>query len=291
MQDFRGKHAVITGAASGLGRGLAEHCLQEGMKVVLADVEEQALAQTAQALRAAGGTVLAVPADVSKAEDVEALARQACQTFGAVHLLFNNAGVTAGSSIWESSLEDWQWVLGVNLWGVIHGLRVFVPIMLAQPASGHIVNTASVVGFLPASFPESPPLPDAPYHLTKHAIIALSDHLYHSLAQRKADIGVSVLCSGWVNTRIVEAERNRPAEYQNATSSAAEQTEREAVLQRAQAALKFGMSPRQVAEQVFRAIRARQFYILTHPEFLPVMRRHADGILKQRNPTTVPVRF
>ncbi|MBM4431475.1 MAG: SDR family NAD(P)-dependent oxidoreductase, partial [Chloroflexi bacterium] len=149
MHEFRDKVAVVTGAASGIGRGLAERCVQEGMRVVLADVEEPALRQVERDLRAAGGQVLAVHADVSKVKGVAELARQTLDAFGGVHLLCNNAGVVAGSSAWESTLADWEWVLGVNLWGTIHGLRTFVPIMLAQGAEGHILNTASITGLLP----------------------------------------------------------------------------------------------------------------------------------------------
>src|SRR5437588_10408324 len=142
MKEFQGKVAVVTGAASGIGRALATRCAQEGMKVVLADIEEQALMQASQELHDTGASVLAVQTDVSKAGDVEALAQQAFDTYGAVHLLFNNAGVGTGMTVWESSLADWQWVLGVNLWGVIHGIHYFGPRMLAQDSEGHIVNTA-----------------------------------------------------------------------------------------------------------------------------------------------------
>ena len=151
MKDFQGKVSVVTGAASGIGRALAEKSAQQGMKLVLADVEENALKQAETELRGIGADVLAVQTDVSKATDVEELAQQAFDTYGAVHLLFNNAGVGAGTTIWESSLTDWQWVLGVNLWGVIHGVHYFVPRMLAQGSEGHIVNTASSAGLIASS--------------------------------------------------------------------------------------------------------------------------------------------
>ena len=170
MQEFKDRVAVITGAASGIGRGLAERCAQEGMKVVLADVEEAALAQTALEFSAAGATLLAVRTDVSRAGDLETLAQQTLKAFGAVHLLVNNAGVGAGGTIWDSTLADWEWVIGVNLWGVIHGLRTFVPIMLAQTTEAHIVNTASIAGLLPYH-------PGASYQVTKHAVVALSEQL------------------------------------------------------------------------------------------------------------------
>ena len=148
MKDFKGKVAVVTGGASGIGRALAERCLQEGMKVVLADIESGALGQAAREMEAAGGTVLPVRVDVSREEEVRELAAKTLGAFGAVHLVFNNAGVGAGSTVWECTLKDWEWVMGVNLWGVIHGVRTFLPLMLAQAEEGHIVNTASAASFL-----------------------------------------------------------------------------------------------------------------------------------------------
>ena len=165
MKEFKDRVAVIAGAASGIGRALADRCAREGMRVVLADIEEPALAQAATEMKEAGADVLAVLTDVSQAGDVEALARKTLDAYGAVHLLCNNAGVGAGSTAWESTINDWQWVLGVNLWGVLHGIRVFLPIMLDQDAEGHIVNTASIAGLISYS-------PDAAYHLTKHAVVA-----------------------------------------------------------------------------------------------------------------------
>ena len=277
MKEFAGKVAVITGAASGIGRALAERAAQEGMKVVLADVEEPVLAQTEQDLRTAGATVLAVRTDVSKVDDVEALAQKTLNAFGAVHLLFNNAGVGAGSTIWESSLADWQWVMGVNLWGVIHPLRTFVPIMLAQDTEGHIVNTASIAGLLPYH-------PGAPYQVTKHAVVALSENLYYSLAGTNAKIKASVLCPGWVNTQIMDSARNRPLELQNELMNESMSPEAEAITQGMRQAAQAGMSPQQVADDVFKAIQAEQFYILTHPEFNPGVQKRMEDILQQRNP-------
>ncbi len=277
MKDFKDKVAVVTGAASGIGRAIAERCVQEGIKVVLADVEELALAQTEQELRAKGATVLAVRTDVSKAAEVEALAQKTLKAFGAVHLLFNDAGVGAGTTVWESSLADWQWVIGVNLWGVIHGLRVFVPIMLAQDTECHIVNTASVAGLVNYH-------PTAAYQVTKHAVVALSENLYYSLAQRKAKVKASVLCPGWVNTRIIDSDRNRPPELQNPPVSGPISPELVAVFQGMRQAALAGMSPQEVADDVFKAIRAEQFYILTHPEFNPAVQKRMEDILQQRNP-------
>jgi NADP-dependent 3-hydroxy acid dehydrogenase YdfG len=177
MKDFKSKVAVITGAASGIGRALAERCAREGMKVVLTDVEPGALAEVQANLQAGGGTVLVVRADVSQAKDVEALAQKTQEAFGAVHLLCNNAGVATNGTVWESSLTDWEWVLGGNLWGVIHGVRTFVPIMLAQDTECHVVNTASLSGLI--SFPRG-----SVYAVSKHGVVTLSEALDHELAER-----------------------------------------------------------------------------------------------------------
>ena len=201
MKEFQGKVAVVTGAASGIGRALAERCAQEGMRVVLAGINEQTLMQASQELQAIGASVLAVQTDVSKAADVEALAQKAFDTYGAVHLLFNNAGVGAGISLWESTLADWEWTLGVNLWGVIYGIRAFVPRMLEQDTEGHIVNTASIAGLV-----SGPGL--GIYRMTKHGVVTLSETLYHELALRGAKVKVSVLCPGFVNTRIMDCAQS-----------------------------------------------------------------------------------
>lgn len=282
MQDFRNKVAVITGAASGIGRALAERCMQEGMKVVLADIEEPALLATAQTLQAQGGMVLPVRTDVAHAVEIEALAAQTLTAFGAVHLLFNNAGVAglgAGSAVWRSTIQDWEWVLGVNLWGVIHGLRTFVPLMLAQETEGHIVNTASMGGLVSTE-------PSASYQVSKHGVVALSEHLYHSLAQQRAKLKTSVLCPGWVQTRALSAERNRPsALYVDRPLTAA----RAAALDEAQRAMANGMTPQAVADLVFQAIRAEKFYILTHPELKFMIQQRMEDILQEHNPTYVEV--
>jgi NAD(P)-dependent dehydrogenase (short-subunit alcohol dehydrogenase family) len=277
MKDFRGKVAVVTGAASGIGRGLAEACAQEGMKVVLADVDEAALSQTERELKDAGAEVIAVRTDVSKAGDVEALAQRALGAFGAAHLLFNNAGVGAGTTVWESTLEDWQWVLGVNLWGVIHGVRTFVPLMLKQGDECHIVNTASMAGLV-----SGPAL--GVYKVTKHGVVSLSETLCCELAVMKSKIGVSVLCPAGVNTRVMESERNRPAELQNV--SAGESTH--PVVAQAEAMLRqivsTGMPPSEVAGAVFDAIRDGRFYILTHADWKQFVRKRLNDILLDRNP-------
>ncbi len=279
MQTFKDKVAVITGAASGIGRGLAERCVQEGMKVVLADIEPTPLAQTEADLKAAGASVLAVVTDVSRASQIEALAQKTLGAFGAVHLLCNNAGVRAGATIWESTQADWEWVIGVNLWGVIHGLRVFVPLMLEQEADCYIVNTASMAGLIS-------PHPSASYGVTKHAVIALSEQLYHELAEKGSKIKVSVLCPGWVQTRILDAARNRPIHLQNEADPAqvASDAQTKAILDAIRPTLQEGISPQQVADEVFKAIREETFYILTHTGYNPWIQARLENILQGRNP-------
>ena len=176
MKDFAGKVAVITGGASGIGHGIAEWCARAGVKVVLADIDEEALSKAGEELKPLGGAVLCVRTDVSKRDDVEALARQAFDAFGGVHLLFNNAGVAAGGAPWEATWNDWEWVLGVNLWGVIHGVKVFTPLMMAQNTECHIVNSSSAAGLVTGGF-------SAPYSASKHAVVALSESLYLTLKE------------------------------------------------------------------------------------------------------------
>jgi NAD(P)-dependent dehydrogenase (short-subunit alcohol dehydrogenase family) len=275
MEEFKGKVAVITGAASGIGRALADRCAQEGMKVVLADVEVETLAKTVASLKDSGATVLAVHTDVSHARDVAALAQKTLEVFGAVHLLCNNAGVGTEAAIWESTLEEWEWVMGVNLWGVIHGVRAFVPLMLAQDTECHIVNTASMAGLI-----SGPGL--GAYKVTKHAVVSLSETLYHELAERGARVRVSVLCPGIVNTRIMESARNRPGHLPSPTPLGPASAARWEALRRLVPA---GIPPVQVADAVFAALRKDQFYILTHAEGKESVRTRMEDILQERSPT------
>jgi NAD(P)-dependent dehydrogenase (short-subunit alcohol dehydrogenase family) len=280
MKEFKCKVAVITGAASGIGRGLAEHSAKEGMKVVIADIEEPALKETEQALKSAGANVLTVLTDVSKLSDVENLARKTLDTFGAVHLLFNNAGVQVGAGaskpLWDNTIADWEWVLGVNLWGVIHGIRVFTPIMLRQDKDCHIVNTASMAGLI-----TEPTL--VIYAVTKAGVIKLSEGLYLQLKQMNSQVGVSVLCPAFVSSQLGDAERNRPSELQNPpeTPQHLEQPPLKNEIRKGNWNI---LNPEQCAEIVFRAIQDGTFYILTDPLINELTRQRADNILRGRNP-------
>jgi len=275
VKEFKNKTAVITGGASGIGRALAERCAREGMKIVLADIDEPNLANTESELKAKGASVLAVKTDVSKRGDVEELACRASDEFGQVHLLFNNAGVAAGGSPWEATWNDWKWVIGVNLWGVINGVKVFTPLMLAQNTECHIVNTSSMAGLIVGSGSST-------YAVTKHAVVALSENLQLSLQQRGAPVKVSVVCPGVTRTDIINAERHRPPELQN--EPVAMTPERQAALAAFKAVIEAGMPPAQVADIVFDAIQKEQFYILTHPEWLEIIHLRTDKLLRMENP-------
>lgn len=277
MKEFKDKVAVITGAASGIGRAIADRCAQEGMKVVLADIEAKALAQTQKEMRAGGATVLAVLSDVSKAADVEVLAQKTLDAFGAVHLLCNNAGVGTGTSILESTTKDWEWVIGVNLWGVIHAVRVFIPIMLEQDSECHLINTASMAGLIYGSGLGI-------YEVTKHSVVSLSEALHFELANRGTKVKVSVLCPGYVNTQIMDSERNRPEELRNDPGDVKLNPEHEAAEETLRQTILDGISPDQVADQVFEAIRQDQFYILTHPKMKRLVQKRMENILQERNP-------
>ena len=275
MKDFKGKVAVITGAASGIGRSIAERCVIQGMKVVLADIDEVNLARAETELKTSGGSVLSVRTDVSKRNDVELLAHKAFDAFGQAHLLFNNAGVAAGGAPWEATWNDWEWVIGVNLWGVIHGVKVFTPLMLAQNTECHIINTSSAAGLIVGGG-------SAPYAVTKHAVVALSESLYLSLQQRNSLVKVSVLCPGLVRTNIANAESHRPSELRNEPVTMT--PEMQSGLAAFRAVMETGMPPLQVAEVVFDAIKEERFYILPHPEWTEVIQLRTDKLLRMENP-------
>jgi NAD(P)-dependent dehydrogenase (short-subunit alcohol dehydrogenase family) len=273
VQDVKGKVAVVTGAASGIGNAVATRLAQEGMRVVLADIEEGPLADAEKVLADTGATVLAVPTDVTKADSVDALAEKTFATFGTAHVIHNNAGVATGGPMWTLTEADWQWVLGVNLWGVIHGVRAFVPRFVEQ-GEGHVVNTASMAGLTSAPMM-------GPYNVSKHGVVTLSETLAAELALHGSPVKVSVLCPGWVNTRINEADRNRPADLQNTEEDTTMMDMGRQILD---GLLKSGLQPSEVASKVFDAIREERFYILTHPEMTPMIQQRMDDILQGRTP-------
>jgi len=270
MKELAGKVAVVTGGASGIGRAMAERFQAGGMKIVLADIEGDALKQTVSEL-SASGPVVALHTDVAKAEDVQALAEFALHSFGGVHVLCNNAGVGMGGAIWEHSVKDWEWLLGVNVWGVVHGVRTFVPIMLNQREECHIVNTASAAGLDPRPWLGM-------YSASKSAVVAISEALQQELAMTGAKIGVSVLCPAIVNTRIGEAERNRPAALTNDSDDEAP-PQAVAFGEAFKAALAQGLPPEKVADEVLAAILGDRFYILTHGDSEARIRSHFERIL------------
>ena len=275
MREFKGKNAVITGGASGIGLGIACRCVEEGMNVVLADINEADLRRAVEALKNRGVLVLGARTDVSKRADVQALADRTLETFGVVHLLVNNAGVGAGTSPWESTWNDWEWVIGVDLWGVINGVKIFTPIMVSQNTECHIVNTSSIAGMVAY-------MHSAPYQVVKHAVVALSENLSVALEMQKTLVKVSVLCPGFVRTRAMESDRNRPLELRDEPREMS--LEQQAMLRAAREAVEAGMSPNELASHVFRAIREERFYILTHPEEMPSIQERMENILRGRNP-------
>jgi NAD(P)-dependent dehydrogenase (short-subunit alcohol dehydrogenase family) len=279
MKNFKGRTAVITGAGSGFGLEASRLAAREGMKVVMADVQVDALERAAAEISALGAEVLPFRIDVSKAAEVEALGRATSERFGAPHLVFNNAGVGAGGLIWETSSADWEWVLGVNLMGVAHGIRVFTPMMLAAAAQdpgyeGHIVNTASMAGL--QNMPNM-----GVYNVSKHAVVSMSETLHHDLALVTDRIAASVLCPYFIPTGIAHSQRNRPTEAPaRATRS---QRVAEAMVDKAVSAGK--VSAAQVAQLVFDAVAARHFYIYSHPQALASVQTRLEDVVQGRNPT------
>ena len=277
MKHFHDKVAVITGGASGIGRALAECCAQNGMRIVLADVEEKALFQAEEDMKAGGARVLAVPTDVSKERHMERLARKTLEAYGKVHLLFNNAGVVgAVTAIWKSSVPDWNWVLGVNLWGVIYGMRVFVPPMLEQDEACHIVNTSSMGALIYG--------PGGIYGVSKHAVVGLSETLYRELVQRNSKIRVSLFCPGFVNTRIMESDRNCPFKRTDDPAEKARSGEDRKREQSRSRVVEAGISPLEAANRVFDGIREDRFYILTDPDVKTLIADRMETILREGNP-------
>lgn len=276
MKEFQDRVAVVTGGASGLGRAMALRFAREGMKIVLADVQADALKKTEAEFQQARIPVLAVRTDVSKGRDVEALANKSFKTFGGVHILCNNAGVAPGGTVWEQTAKDWEWTLGVNVWGVIHGIRAFVPRMLEQNVDCHVVNTASVAGLL--SLPGM-----SVYCVSKHSVVTLTECLHHDLVEFGAKVKASLLCPAYVPTGISDSERNRPASLRDERKKSAEDLKREEQLRHAVQSGR--ISAEQIANLVFDAIRADKFYILPHQKIKPAIETRMQDILQEREPT------
>ena len=271
MKALKGKVAVVTGAASGLGRAMALAFADEGMNVALGDVVDAS--DTFAQVEAKGVSALALRVDVAKQEDVERFAQLIDRDLGGADLVCNNAGVSPLAAAWEGSLGDWQWIVGVNLWGVIHGVRSFVPRLMAR-GGGHVVNTASVAGLI------SPP-GSAAYNVTKHAVVAYSETLYHDLRERGSAVGVSLLCPAYVPTGIADSERNRPAGVEPSVKSR-ETLAREQMLKKAVASGR--LSADDVARAVVEAVKDERFYVLTHPRIKGAIRARMEDILDERAP-------
>lgn len=274
IPDLEGKTAVITGAGSGIGRALAVRCSAEGMKVVASDVEETALGET---VGLCGEEAVGVPCDVADAEAVERLAERSYETFGDVHLVCNNAGVFQAGVLWERTLEDWRWVLGVNVWGIIHGIRSFVPRMIARGVQGHVVNTSSLAGLVSNAF-------SGPYNVSKFAALGLSESLAHDLKANSSTIGASVLVPGSVNTRIAESERNRPAGLAEGLGA----DDARFVNQALHDMTATGADPAVVAGLVLDAVRTGQFMIPTSPGYDAQIEHRAEALVKRELPHGLP---
>jgi len=275
MKDFKGKVAVITGAASGIGLGIAKKCIQEEMNVVMADIDLKRLRRVEKKMKREGALVVAVQTDVSKPDDVEHLAKVTLDTYGEVHLLFNNAAVANTKYTWNYTLNDWEWQLGVNLFGVIHGVRIFVPIMLKQDKECHIVNISSIEGLLSGSGPGG-----AIYGLSKHGVLSLTETLRQELEMTGAKLKVSAVCPGWVKTRIIYGDIHRPVEFQNDPEDLIEDTRNEDLAEAYEIEDMFEksppISPEETAEIIFQGIREEKLYILTHKD------EYLKEIVKQR---------
>lgn len=258
MQDVEGRVAVVTGAASGIGRALVDRFAAAGMKVVLADVEAEALEKAEAEVQSTGAETFAVVTDVSKRSSVDDLAAAVTDRFGGTHVLCNNAGVSGGmGALWETTERDWSWVMGVNLMGVVHGIQAFVPGMVARGEPGHVVNTSSVLGLATGG--------GSIYGVTKHAVTRLTEGLWYDLKAAGAPIGASVLCPGMIATQIISSGRNRPDDLQNAAAPVGPEAEQRMKFVQDLFA-KEGMPPAEVAEMVHDAILEERFYVLTHPE-------------------------
>ncbi|TFH27902.1 MAG: SDR family NAD(P)-dependent oxidoreductase [Myxococcales bacterium] len=280
MDTFSGKTAVVTGAASGIGFALAERFASEGMRVVLADVEEAALQAAVKRITGTGASAIGVVTDVSKADDVAALAERARSEFGGIHIACNNAGVFAGGLLWEESLADYRWMMDVNVWGVIHGIRTFIPIMLEQDTECHLVNTASMAALMAMPFAGI-------YHMTKHAVLGLSESLYHELEINSDKVKVSVLCPELIKTGIATCDRNRPPEYSK-PGDVRDTDARQLVMESINEGVEGGIDPSVMADRVVAAIRSGTFYILSEDGWRDTANQRLDDIRVGRNPVLAP---
>jgi NAD(P)-dependent dehydrogenase (short-subunit alcohol dehydrogenase family) len=275
MKDFAGKTAVVTGAASGMGRAFAERFAAEGMKVVLADIEAPALDEAVARMSDAGHDVIGVRSDVSNLESLQALAQQAVDAYGKVHIVCNNAGVDGYlGPIWEATPKDWQWTFGVNFWGVVHGVTAFMPILMAQGEEAHIVNTSSATAIVPGS---------NIYSVTKHAVLAYSEALYAQLKLAGSPVHISALCPGTVNTRLFYGGRNRPDELRNPGETPDGEPGAEA-REMLRGVLARSVPPEDVAEILIDAIRDERFYVLTDEEWDETSRLRQEAILARGVP-------
>jgi len=263
----------VTGAASGIGHALAQRFASEGMHVVMADVEQRALEPAAEAVRATGADVEAVQTDVADAGAVDALRDRAVERFGGVHVLCNNAGVVTLKPLWEQTLEDWHWVVGVDLWGVIHGVQSFLPLLLDQGLPSHIVNTASIAGLYPGFSPA--------YDASKHAVVALTEGLHNAMTTAGLPVGVSCLCPGWIRTNIAEATRNWPSAF---TPPPPPDAAAEVVMKHVRRAIDEGMQPAAVADHVIGAVRDNRYWVFPNPEFLEHVVERFHRIADQLDP-------
>lgn len=283
MDEFDGKVAVITGGASGIGLAMARRFGAEGMKLVIADIQQDALDRAVVLLNGEGIETVGVRADVSDRAQVETIADVALDTHGAVHLAVNNAGVGVGGLTWELSEADWRWVIDVDLWGVIHGVGVFTPLII-EAGGGHVVNTASMAGLTSTPFM-------SPYNVAKHGVVTLSETMFHELAMAAPSVGITVVCPGWVQTGINRSERNRPTDGTHAVATGGDADVADAsagvISSMIDNLIADGLSPATVADQIFDAVVANRFYVLTHPEWAGMVRKNTEIMLGGGNPEMV----
>ena len=280
MESYEDRVAVVTGAGSGIGLAIATELAARGARLVLGDIESDALTAAVAGLESTGAEIVGVRGDVSIAADVERLARTAMERFGALHVAVNNAGVAGGGPMWEIEPATWEWVLGVDLWGVIHGVRAFVPRIIESGAGGVVINTASMAGLTSTPFM-------GPYNVAKHGVVTLSETLYHELSLLHPDIGVTVLCPGWVRTRIHQSERNSPAavaERQDDVDAVLAGTPLDGMAGMVDELVANGLDPAEVARMTLDAALAGQVYVLTHGDWTNMVTRRTELMVSGRNP-------